>query len=386
MSGGPYGRGKAPERGCRPIANWPEADRQSWLDARRPADVLDEHISSRACHSEASNFKAQKGYGRWLTFLATTDPGCLSELPADRITKHRVAAYVENLRALGNSTATILARLQELGEVAKVFASERSWTFINMISSKVRARHQPARDKSNLRLSDELLGLGLELIDRAALATGLSAAILHRDGLMIALLALVPLRRRNMAELRLLKTLVDIDGLWIISFDASETKTHAAFEVGWPDELLAPLKVYLDVHRPFLASLPGRWSKPVDDFLWVSSDGSPMTQMAIYDRVRKHTAEAFGVPINPHLFRDAAATTLAIADPEHVRVAAPLLGHRTFTTTERHYQQAKSLEAHRTYVGTLFAKGKQNDCDRSGRAARRSKGDRLRGAKALSIR
>ena len=27
--------------------------------------------------------------------------------------------------------------------------------------------------------------------------------------------------------------------------------------------------------------------------------------------------------INPHLFRDAAATTLAIADPAHVRVAAP---------------------------------------------------------------
>jgi Recombinase len=32
--------------------------------------------------------------------------------------------------------------------------------------------------------------------------------------------------------------------------------------------------------------------------------------------------------MNPHLFRDAAATTMAIADP---RLATPLLGHRTFT-------------------------------------------------------
>jgi integrase/recombinase XerD len=356
MSGGPYGRGKAPERACVPIANWPQADRQLWQEACRQADLLDEHIGTRAYHSEASNRKAQKGYGRWLTFLILTDHDCIAEPPANRITKDRVGAYVESLIALHNSTATILARLQELGEIAKVLAPERSWTFINAISSKIRARHRPARDKSNLKLSDELLGLGLELIYRAKLEVGLSAAILHRDGLMIALLALVPLRRRNMAGLRLRKNLIELDGRWIISLDASETKTHAAFEVSWPDEILAPLKTYLDFHRPHLASLPGRWSKPVDNFLWVSSDGSPMTEMAIYDRIRRHTAEAFGVAVNPHLFRDAAATTLAIVDPEHVRVAAPLLGHRTFMTTERHYQQAKTFEAHRAYVDAVFGK------------------------------
>jgi integrase/recombinase XerD len=222
------------------------------------------------------------------------------------------------------------------------------------------SRPSPTRPRQEeSQLSDELLGLGLDLIDRGALKHGLPAAILHRDGLMIALLALVPLRRRNMAGLRLHKNLIEVDGRWIISFDAYETKTHAVFELGWPDELHASLKNYLDVHRPFLASLPGRWSKPVNDFLWVSSDGSPMTQMAIYDRFRQHTAEAFGVAINPHLFRDAAATTPAMVDPEHVRVAAPLLGHRTFTTTERHYQQARTLEAHRAHVDVLFKKGQK---------------------------
>ena len=79
-----------------------------------------------------------------------------------------------------------------------------------------------------------------------------------------------------------------------------------------------------------------------------------MSAMQIYNRIRKHTREAFGSAINPHLFRDAAATTLAIADPENIRVAAPLLGHRTFTTTERYYQQAKSFEAHRQYIAALF--------------------------------
>ena len=117
--------------------------------------------------------------------------------------------------------------------------------------------------------------------------------------------------------------------------------------------LLDPLKLYLTAHRPLLASLRSL-VKTIGNALWVSSDGSPMTEMALYDRVRKHTADAFGVGINPHLFRDAAATTLAIEDPEHVRVAAPLLGHRTFATTEKYYQQAKAFEAHHAYVEVLF--------------------------------
>jgi integrase/recombinase XerD len=231
---------------------------------------------------------------------------------------------------------------------------EQSWAFINALSARIRARHKPARDKNNLRLSDELLNVGLELIDRAVRELGPSAAILHRDGLLIALLALVPLRRRNIAGLRLNRNVIEINGTWLITLDSSETKTRASLEMNWPDELLAPLQTYLDIYRPFLASLPGRWSKPIDHALWVSSDGSPMTEMAIYDRIRKHTGDTFGVAINPHLFRDAAATTLAIADPERVRVAAPLLGHRTFKTTERYYQQAKSFDAHRQYVAALF--------------------------------
>ena len=31
MSGGPYGRGKAPERACLKLESWPEKDRALWL-------------------------------------------------------------------------------------------------------------------------------------------------------------------------------------------------------------------------------------------------------------------------------------------------------------------------------------------------------------------
>ena len=78
-----------------------------------------------------------------------------------------------------------------------------------------------------------------------------------------------------------------------------------------------------------------------------------MTQMALYDMIRGRTQDGFGDYSNPHSFRDAAATTMAVEDPDHIRLAAPLLGHRSPATTERHYQLAQSLDAHRQFAGTL---------------------------------
>jgi integrase len=59
--------------------------------------------------------------------------------------------------------------------------------------------------------------------------------------------------------------------------------------------------------------------------------------------------------MTPHLFRDAAATAIAIHDPEHVNNIMPVLGHATLTTSEQHYNQAQGLEAGRRYHGTLAA-------------------------------
>ena len=353
MSGGPYGRGKAPERACLSVDQWPEADRRLWLAACAAGDILDDGVGARSSHADISNRKAAKGYGRWLTHLSRSAPKSRTQAPAARITHEGVRDYVDALTLLGNSSQTILARLQELGEVARVMDPDRDWSFINGMASKVRARHRPARDKANLRLSNELVDLGFKLIGTAEALDGLDAAIMYRDGLLIGFLALIPLRRRNMADLVLQRTLVREGSNWIVAFDEDGTKTHAAFEIGVPDVLHPPFETYLEKHRPALTARTGRWSRPAGGALWISKDGSPMTQMAIYDRVRARTKEEFGIAVNPHLFRDAAATTMAIADPAHVRLAAPLLGHRSFATTERYYRQARAQEAHRSFVEAL---------------------------------
>jgi integrase/recombinase XerD len=356
MSGGPYGRGKAPERACLPVDRWPEVDRRRWFKACAAGDLLDDEVGARSGHAPISNAKAAKGYGRWLTHLSLVERKALDETPAGRMTLERVHAYVGSLIEVGNSSHTILARLQELGEVARVMDPKRDWSFINRLASKVRARHRPARDKTKLRLSNELVDLGIKLIRAAENLVGLDAAITHRDGLLIGFLALIPLRRRNLADLVLERTLVREGASWIVAFNECDTKTHVPFEIGLPDVLRAPLEAYLDTHRPVLIAGSGRWARPVEGALWVSRDGSPMTQIALYDRIRARTKEHFGVALNPHLFRDAAATTMAIADPANVRLAAALLGHRSFTTTEKYYLQARSQVAHHAFVDVMLGR------------------------------
>ena len=63
-----------------------------------------------------------------------------------------------------------------------------------------------------------------------------------------------------------------------------------------------------------------------------------------------------GHPVNPHLFRDCAATNIAIDDPDHIGIVWRLLGHRTPATTEKYYNLAGAVEASRRFQNTLLAR------------------------------
>ena len=87
--------------------------------------------------------------------------------------------------------------------------------------------------------------------------------------------------------------------------------------------------------------------------LWIGIFGDAMAEQTIRQAITGRTRDRLGVAINPHLFRDCAATTMAIEDPAHVGLASVLLGHASTTTTDRHYQQASSLSASRHHQTAL---------------------------------
>jgi site-specific recombinase XerD len=172
----------------------------------------------------------------------------------------------------------------------------------------------------------------------------------HRDGLMIATLACRPLRLRNLVGLELGRQLQRRHGGWWIDIDAAETKTGEPISAPFPEALVPALETYLERWRPQLAS-PGRVA--ASTALWLTEQGRGISPNHARCRISRHTQKAFGRPVNPHLFRDAAATTVAITSPEQVHILGRLLGHRTIATAQKHYNQARETQAAREWHRVL---------------------------------
>jgi site-specific recombinase XerD len=81
--------------------------------------------------------------------------------------------------------------------------------------------------------------------------------------------------------------------------------------------------------------------------LWLNWYGKPMSGHSVYLRMVEVTEKYIGKALNPHIFRDCAATFLSWEDPGAASAAQGLLGHRTRRTTDKHYTHARQIEAAR---------------------------------------
>jgi integrase/recombinase XerD len=334
-----------------PIAAWPAADQAAWGHAFRVGDLLDD--AGPAAHWRlATRALVAEAYGHWLGFLSATgrlDP--TAELPP--VWPDAIEAYVAALLAV-NRRDTVIFRLSGLHAALRVMRSDTDLARVRGLLSGIRAQRAPGKPTKLARMqsADRLFRLGFEIMEEAA---ALAAArpcgwiTRYRDGLLIALLAARPLRRASFASLRLGTSVVRSDDGWWLRVAGESTKTGARYEAPLPPGLTQAMDRYTDDLRQRL--LAGR----TDDHLWIQKDGRPMRPHAIYTRVTLLTHRYLGVAVNPHLFRDCAATSIAVLDPGHVRVAARVLGHATLATTEKHYNQAQALEAGRAHTAAIRA-------------------------------
>ena len=231
--------------------------------------------------------------------------------------------------------------------VIAALAPDNDWSWLRRAARRAMAAAQPVRDKrARIVPSDRIVTAGLALVDAAERGIGIDLATrarMHRDGLLLALLAMRPLRARNFVALRLEHELQRVGGRWIIAFAGSETKNGSPLEVPVPDALVAPLERHIERWRPVL--LGG----VVSDRLWISNKHRPINVRGMQEIVPRITAQCLGVRLTSHDFRDCLATDVAINNPAEIRIASTLLGHRQTRTTERFYNRARQREA-----GTLW--------------------------------
>ena len=107
---------------------WPPADQALWTTNCLPGDPFDDPSYGASLRPD-SLLKVRKGYGRWLSFLASR--GWLDEsvVPLVRVSRGRLRAYFQDLRAAGNADYTIIGRFAELTMAMKILApgEDVSW-------------------------------------------------------------------------------------------------------------------------------------------------------------------------------------------------------------------------------------------------------------------
>jgi integrase len=154
--------------------------------------------------------------------------------------------------------------------------------------------------------------------------------------LIIRLLCRVPLRQRNIREMRLKHNLFqDHAGCWRIRFRGTELKVARkmgalnVYECAWPEDLISELEEYLTIWRPHLAP-------DGEDHVFLNSNGRIWSDTHLCNRIAIATKRFIGVGVTPHMFRDIWATEYLKQYPGDAAAVAKRLGN-TIEMVYRHY-------------------------------------------------
>lgn len=252
-----------------------------------------------------------------------------------------------------DSCASYLSRVGNLAkEVEGIDDNENIW-----LNTATRLREKAAQELANYEEPmhpAELAREGLAMLRdaRRALRTGKlkklvngrrvgdeekmspqDCARLFRDGLIVVLLALYPLRRHNCAPLRFGDNLKKVGGSWYIDLPPEQTKeaNHIRFR-------LAPwlVTIMLEWRRAWLPILHAEKT----DYLFATHIGESLSLCQMTTIVKDRTGSTV------HGFRHAAATAIA-EETDRPSDGTHVLGHKDKRTVTLYSTTAERLEAGR---------------------------------------
>jgi hypothetical protein len=331
------------------VADWPPGDWEQLQAAFEPGDIFDDDRPPGAHLSVRTQQGIIMANRRWLGFLRDRDPHAL-KLPAEqRITFERVKAYVTHM-AETTAMMSVATQIDGLLYVARMIAPNSDWAWLRTIKQRLHGLAKASDRYDHLQSPHRTLDLGIRLMTESKLMARdphYRRELQYRDGLIIALLSLWPIRRRSLTSLTVsghVRRSTDQIQLLLHPED-NKSRRPEAFIV--PDELQAHLEYYLDVVRPRLMRDKSHHG------LWISQQKTMMTDGAIYDAVTRVTEKEFGMPMALHDFRRAAATFIATDHPDLIGLIPGVLQHVNPDVSDQHYNLARSTEASRRYTDTI---------------------------------
>lgn len=352
MKGG-EGQGVVP-RSLRP-AEWPAADRRAWEAARAPAGRL--RRGGAAAHlAQITRDDLERRYGYFLDYLAREDLIDPTAPAAGQVTPERITGFLSELRERVRSV-TVAQTIYKIRRMAEILAPEHNFMWLRDLESDLAFDAAPKSRNHQLVDGDLLLEAGLVMMKEGEVGENMPIirrARLIRDGLMITLLSVCPIRLKNLSALELGESLRRERGAWWVTLDRRRTKGKRADERRLPDVLQSRIDLYLRCARPVLARQMRSWPR-LDvaqeealprGALWLDSNqGHPMSYSGVERAVGEATRRSLGVTLRPHMFRVCTATTAYVIAGDNPHLASALLQHTDQRVTQKHYNLATNAQA-----------------------------------------
>ena len=332
-----------------PFGDWPVEDQTAWQAAFVAGDIFDGDGGPGAHFSPGSRKSIQTAYRRWLGFLKESHPETLAMSPADRMTPGIVRDYIEAL-ATSVSASTVAIYATHLSYAARLIAPDRDWDWLRATASRLQARAGNSDRFDRLVPPWRILDHGIAMMDEALTGKPRPSRgndVAYRDGLLLALLALWPIRRRSLAALTVSRHVERHGERIVLLLHPEDTKARRAESFDVPDVLLPHVARYLDRVRPTLLGIEN------SDAFWISACGNAMCAGQLFQRVYKKTRQAFGHAMGLHDFRRAAATYIAMDAPDLIGIVPGALQHLSPDVSEQHYNLARTTQASRRHGAHL---------------------------------
>jgi integrase len=341
---------------CLAVESWPQMDQEAWAAARASGDFFSD--GGHAAQYRANTVRiCVRSYGRYL--MVMTLLGRLKDTDASI----GVRFSVENLRLfidhetsrLAPSSMSILLRalsscvkvMDPLADRDPLLRASRYWKRID------RRKHS----RSELIDPPVLLELGITLMDEADSQElpPVRRSLRYRDGLLIAFLALCPLRLENLRSLTE-GVHFHLGGNCELRIGAAHMKGRRDLETVVPQFLMQRIERYWHTYRKVLA----KKARPGESALWLTQQGKQMAAASVYHCVKSMIKERTGRQFTPHMFRHSVASYLAEVSPTQARIAMGVLGHSDIRTTQTYYDRGRRWQAMCRYqrlVRTLIRAG-----------------------------
>ena len=328
-----------------PFRDWPEADHELWkrLTLCGGPFGVDGALSNLR---PASLETLRNAYGFFLRHAERSGVDLQSVYPPDRATLEILRSYHASLHGLSPRTQfgyfcalkSVLARGYPERDWDHLQAAVRNLGYKAEQSQTFRAKGAVPSTLDLKRLASDVASAGRRCTDIRQRAEA------QRDSLMLLLLALHPLRRKNFAELEIGTSIAPQEIRFVISLEGSEMKGRRPLSFTLSAELSDAVEDYIKNVRSLFPGGQDRQGR-----LWLRFTYGPWEKAAIGRHISRLTEHGLGRRVTPHLFRHAAATTNAESVTGDARITRPLLGHATDTTSQRYYIQADQVSASRHY-------------------------------------